>query len=318
MDIYLTAIITLLISYIVAKLVSLATTDTQTTTKHHVQHQPVGPVLQQFTVQTSQTESRVGFIKPVQVSTATNIETEHNTTDATVVSGSNVAAESPPTNSDVADAEVEYGSNFVEETVGKSDDSVEEKNEECVEEIMEENSTEKLVSVKEDEEKSDEEWEWEGIERSEVEKTFMAATEYVAEKGYIGNCDDDLEMELYGLHKVAMEGPCRESQPMALKLAARAKWNAWQKLGNMSPEVAMERYVSLLSNKVPGWMKDTSARMTEAEPIGSEVSESAAPDLSSALSHQPIILTERELVQESNAQEPIPRTESDLENNVQK
>lgn len=315
MDLYLTAIITLLVSYIVAKLVSLATTDTQTTTKHHVHHQPVGPVLQQFTVQTSQTESRVGFIKPVQVSTATNIETEHNTTDATVVSSSNVAAESPPTNSDVAvaDAEVEYGSNFVEETVTKGDDSVQQRNEECVEEIMEESLTEK-----EDEEKSDEEWEWEGIERSEVEKMFMTATEYVGEKGYIGNCDGDLEMELYGLHKVAMEGPCCESQPMPLKLAARAKWNAWQKLGNMSPEVAMERYISLLSDKVPGWMKDTSAGMTEAEPIGSEVSESAAPDLSSALSRQPIILTERELVQESSAQEPIPHTESDLENNVKK
>jgi len=223
MDLYLTAIITLLVSYIVAKLVSLATTDTQTTTKHHVHHQPVGPVLQQFTVQTPQTESRVGFIKPVHVTT-TNIETEHNTTDAAVVSGSNVAADSPPTNSDVADAEFEYGSNFVEETVAKNDDSVEQRNDECVEEIVEESLTEKLVSVKEVEEKSDEEWEWEGIERSEVEKLFMAATEYVGDKGYIGNCDDDLEMELYGLHKVAMEGPCRESQPMALKLAARAKW----------------------------------------------------------------------------------------------
>lgn len=317
MDLYLTAVIALLISYIVAKLVSLATADTQKTTKHHVHHQPVGPVLQQFTAQTPQTESRTGFIKPTQVTTTTtNIETEHNTTDATVVSGSNVVVLSPPpTNSDVAvaDAEVEHGSNFVEETVAKSDDSEEQKNEECVEEIMEESLTEKLVS-----EKSDEEWEWEGIERSEVEKMFMAATEYVGEKGYIGNCDDDLEMELYGLHKVAMEGPCRESQPMALKLAARAKWNAWQKLGNMSPEVAMERYISLLSDKVPGWMKDASAGMTEAEPIGSEVSESAAPDLSSSLSHQPIILTERELVEESSAQESIPHTESDLENNVKK
>jgi len=27
----------------------------------------------------------------------------------------------------------------------------------------------------------------------------------------------------------------------------------------MSPEVAMERYISLLSDKVPGWMKDASA-----------------------------------------------------------
>lgn len=86
----------------------------------------------------------------------------------------------------------------------------------------------------------------------------------------------------------------------------------------MSPEVAMERYINLLSDKVPGWMKDTSAGMTEAEPIGLEVSESAAPDLSSALSHQPIISTERELVQESSAQEPIPHTESDLENTVKK
>jgi hypothetical protein len=134
--------------------------------------------LQQFTVQTPQTESQVGFIKPVQVSTTTtNIETEHNTTDATVVSDSNVAAESPPTNSDVAvaDAEVEYCSKFVEETVAKSDDSVEQRNEECVEEMVEESLTEKLVSVKEDEEKSEEEWEWEGIERSEVEKELSRA-----------------------------------------------------------------------------------------------------------------------------------------------
>jgi hypothetical protein len=124
--------------------------------------------LQQFTVQTPQTESQVGFIKPVQVSTtATNIETEHNTTDATVVSGSNVAAESPPTNSDVEDVEVE--------TVAKGDDSVEQRNEECVEEMVEESLTEKLVSVKEDEEKSEEEWEWEGIERSEVEKELSRA-----------------------------------------------------------------------------------------------------------------------------------------------
>lgn len=39
----------------------------------------------------------------------------------------------------------------------------------------------------------------------------------------------------------------------------RCARNAWQKLGNMNPEVAMEQYVSLLSDKFPGWMKDTSA-----------------------------------------------------------
>ena len=29
--------------------------------------------------------------------------------------------------------------------------------------------------------------------------------------------------------------------------------NAWQKLGNMNPDVAMELYIALLSEKVPGW-----------------------------------------------------------------
>jgi hypothetical protein len=149
-------------------------------------------------------------------------------TEAKVDSGSNDGVESSPISSNKVDTKVESDSNVVddfskEETVVKSDDSIERGNDEVVEEISEEKSTEMLVSG---EEKVDDEddWEWEGIERSEVEKMFMEATEFVAEKGYIGNCDDDLEMELYGLHKVAMEGPCRESQPMALKLSARAKW----------------------------------------------------------------------------------------------
>lgn len=37
----------------------------------------------------------------------------------------------------------------------------------------------------------------------------------------------------------------------------RCARNAWQKLGNMSPEEAMEQYVTLLSEKVPYWRQDT-------------------------------------------------------------
>lgn len=36
----------------------------------------------------------------------------------------------------------------------------------------------------------------------------------------------------------------------------RCARNAWQKLGNMSPEVAMEQYIDLLSDRVPGWTED--------------------------------------------------------------
>ncbi|GAU27324.1 hypothetical protein TSUD_05500 [Trifolium subterraneum] len=309
-DLLVTASVALLISFLVAKLVSLATTDTP-----HLHDQPVHRVEQRFTVQSPQTKTRTGFISPVHVTSIANLETQHNTRDAaTVVSDSNVAAELPPTNSDVTsyaavdsdsnvaaefpptnsyvtdaevdsssnvsvklpptnsnvidakvdsdsnvagelpptnsdeteakvdsgsdvgvellpsldevDTKVESDSNVVddfskEETVVKSDDSIKRRNDEVVEEIIEEKSTEKVVDDDDDDE---DDWEWEGIERSEVEKMFMEATEFVGEKGYIGNCDDDLEMELYGLHKVAMEGPCRESQPMPLKLSARAKW----------------------------------------------------------------------------------------------
>ncbi|XP_057973957.1 acyl-CoA-binding domain-containing protein 3 isoform X2 [Malania oleifera] len=69
--------------------------------------------------------------------------------------------------------------------------------------------------------------EWEGIEKSELEKVFAAATKFVGvggEEDRLANVSGDVQMQLYGLHKVAMEGPCYESQPMALKVSARAKW----------------------------------------------------------------------------------------------
>lgn len=71
---------------------------------------------------------------------------------------------------------------------------------------------------------------WEGIERSELENDFAAAVKFVESQfGAKGddrlvNAGSGVQMELFGLHKVATEGPCYESQPMALKLSARAKW----------------------------------------------------------------------------------------------
>lgn len=67
---------------------------------------------------------------------------------------------------------------------------------------------------------------WEGIERSELEKLFAGAVNYVE---YGGKTKDeqlgsDVQMQLYGLHKLALEGPCHEPPPMALKFSARAKW----------------------------------------------------------------------------------------------
>jgi hypothetical protein len=88
-----------------------------------------------------------------------------------------------------------------------------------------ERNEEKVVSLDSDED------DWEGIERSELEKDFAAAAKFVLEpsgdtEGRLATAGvgSDVQMDLYGLHKIATEGPCREPQPMALMLSARAKW----------------------------------------------------------------------------------------------
>ncbi|KAK1321355.1 Acyl-CoA-binding domain-containing protein 1 [Acorus calamus] len=69
--------------------------------------------------------------------------------------------------------------------------------------------------------------EWEGIERSELEERFRVAAAFVGaaeNEALVSGLGNDLQMQLYGLHKVATEGTCYETQPLALKVAARAKW----------------------------------------------------------------------------------------------
>lgn len=43
------------------------------------------------------------------------------------------------------------------------------------------------------------------------------------------------------------------------RYSLRCARNAWQRMGNMDPEVAMEQYIALLSDKVPGWMEGKSS-----------------------------------------------------------
>ncbi|CAK9186282.1 unnamed protein product [Ilex paraguariensis] len=100
---------------------------------------------------------------------------------------------------------------------------------------------------------------WEGIERSELEKRFGTAVVFVGSKSNAARVlglGSDVNLRLYGLHKIAIEGPCLMPQPMALQVSARAKWHAWQRLENMSRDVAMEQYIALLSRSIPGWMGD--------------------------------------------------------------
>lgn len=113
---------------------------------------------------------------------------------------------------------------------------------------------------------------WEGIERTELETRFGAAVVFVGSKNnanIITNLSNDVKMKLHGYHRIVTQGPCHEPQPMALKFSARAKWIAWRQLGIMSPEHAMEQYISLLSENIPDWMAENP--YDNAKPASAEI-----------------------------------------------
>ncbi|XP_040377968.1 acyl-CoA-binding domain-containing protein 5-like isoform X2 [Oryza brachyantha] len=148
------------------------------------------------------------------------------------------------------------------ELAGRKTDNVEISHESSSNDKMVAELPEKEVALQgmpADEAETDMEFgEWEGIERTEVEKKFGAAAAFAssdAGMAALSKLDSDVQLQLQGLLKVAIDGPCYDStQPLTLRPSSRAKWTAWQKLGNMHPETAMERYMDLLSDTIPGWM----------------------------------------------------------------
>ncbi|CAI5531234.1 unnamed protein product [Closterium sp. Naga37s-1] len=94
---------------------------------------------------------------------------------------------------------------------------------------------------------------WEGIEASEAEDRFSAAAALVTTMAATGNLriGEGLQLLLYGLYKQASDGPCDTKQPAVYSFKARAKWDAWKKLGSMRQDEAMAQYVGLVEQIIP-------------------------------------------------------------------
>lgn len=74
---------------------------------------------------------------------------------------------------------------------------------------------------------SDGDDDWEGVESTELDEAFSAATAFVAATAADRNSakvSNDVQLMLYALYKIATEGPCTAPQPSAIKMTARAKW----------------------------------------------------------------------------------------------
>lgn len=77
---------------------------------------------------------------------------------------------------------------------------------------------------------------------------FDAAVEYVRSLPKNGPADfsSGERLQFYGFFKQATEGDVKGSQPWAVQIEARAKWDAWNKLKGMSTDEAKAEYVKLL------------------------------------------------------------------------
>ncbi|PIA25480.1 hypothetical protein AQUCO_11400034v1 [Aquilegia coerulea] len=88
-------------------------------------------------------------------------------------------------------------------------------------------------------------------------EVFNAASVYIASSTGVSN---EILLKLYGFYKIATEGPCNILQPSALQLAKRAKWHAWERLGAMSPEEAMQNYISIVTELYPFWATGSTSK----------------------------------------------------------
>ncbi len=80
----------------------------------------------------------------------------------------------------------------------------------------------------------------------DVRKNFEFAVQEIRSTDSQSNkTSDATKLKFYALYKQAIIGKCNTSQPWALQVVERAKWDAWNVLGNMSQETAMLKYCDL-------------------------------------------------------------------------
>lgn len=81
---------------------------------------------------------------------------------------------------------------------------------------------------------------------NELEVTFKAAATWVGSKDAKkkpGFDTNEHKLEFYGLYKQGTDGDNTKSQPWAVQLEAKAKWDAHEKCKGMSKDEAMQKYV---------------------------------------------------------------------------
>lgn len=84
-----------------------------------------------------------------------------------------------------------------------------------------------------------------------LQETFKRATDYVTFNASVMK-EGDL-LFLYARYKQANVGPCKQPMPGIFKFRNRSKWSAWNSLGEMTKEEAMQQYIDKVTDLYPEW-----------------------------------------------------------------
>lgn len=87
------------------------------------------------------------------------------------------------------------------------------------------------------------------VEENDGEEEFTQAANFLQHN--TSSVEQNDLLEFYGLYKQATVGKCNTSKPSMFNLQAKAKWNAWNSLGDMTKAKAMEMYVNKMKTKFP-------------------------------------------------------------------
>lgn len=95
-------------------------------------------------------------------------------------------------------------------------------------------------------------------EMSDLEDEIdVLGEEFARAAKFIERSHDQFEqkdlLKFYGFYKQATSGKCNVSKPGIFNISGRAKWSAWNELGDMTKELAMKGYIRHLNGLKPQW-----------------------------------------------------------------
>ncbi|PIK61998.1 putative acyl-CoA-binding domain-containing protein 6-like [Apostichopus japonicus] len=94
-------------------------------------------------------------------------------------------------------------------------------------------------------------------EESELEESFYKAAEHL--KSLVDQLPKENLLFFYAHFKQAKNGQCSTKRPGMFDFQGRQKWDAWSKLGGMSRDEAMEKYVEKMDVIDDNW-RDSKSR----------------------------------------------------------